>query len=132
MSLIPAPAESILPIEGRYERLIQWARDNGTYIHPSLKFVNSADRGVEAIIDPEGKAIKPHEDFIRLSYNLSLSYLNAISAGTPGSHYHPHSKPLPGDFLNATADHDTVNAIFLVTHYLLGTRSFWYPYVSIF
>lgn len=132
MSLKFAPAESNLPIEDRYERFIQWARDNGTYIHPSVKFVNSADRGVEAIIDPEGESIKPQEDFIRLSYNLSLSYLNAISAGTPESHYHPHSKPLPGCFLNATADHDTINAIFLVTQYLLGTLSFWYPYISTF
>lgn len=126
----PALAESNLPIEDRYERLIQWARDNGTYIHPSLKYANSANRGVEAIVDPGGESIKAREDFIRLPYNLTLSYFNAISAGTPGSHYYPHSKPLPGDFLNATADHDTISAIFLVTQYLLGPRSFWYPYVS--
>jgi hypothetical protein len=116
-------------VEEKYRLLTEWAKENGVYIHPSLKFVNTANRGVEAIIDPTGEAVMPHEKFLRISYKSSLSYFNAISAGNPGSYYHPHSAPLPNDFVDKTVDHDTVNAVFLVQQYLLGNGSFWYPYV---
>lgn len=85
------------------------------YIHLLLKFINSTNRGVETIVNVGGESVQAHKDFIQLTYHLSLFYLNAISIGTPKSHYYAHSKPLPSDFLNATTDYKTISVIFLMT-----------------
>lgn len=118
-------------MEAKYEQLLRWAEENGSYIHPSLKYIEAEDRGVEALIDPKGKAIKSNEQFLRVSYKLTLSYFNAISAGISGSGYHPHSESLPREFLTRSVDHDTINALFLVQQYLLAEESFWYRYANL-
>ncbi|KAI9146798.1 Protein-lysine N-methyltransferase EFM1 [Paramyrothecium foliicola] len=122
---------SDMSIEKKYERLIEWARENGTFVHPSLRYVQTPDSGVEAIIDPNGTALKPSETFARISSDISLSYLNAVNAGKPGSCYRSHSEPLPATFLINCVDHDMVNSIFLAQQYLLGDDSFWSPYIRI-
>jgi hypothetical protein len=116
-----------MSIEHQYELLMKWARANGTYIHPSLRYVQTEDTGIEAIVDPNGFGIEASEKFARISYDISLSYLNAVNAGKPGSCYHPHSESLPAGFLDACTDHDIVNSIFLAQQYLLGDASFWSP-----
>ncbi|KAM0418952.1 hypothetical protein ACHAPT_012110 [Fusarium lateritium] len=115
--------------EQRYEKFIEWTRQNGAYFHPSLKFVVTLDRGAEVLVT--GEAIKPFETLFTVPYGISLSYFNAVSAGNPGSPYLPHSDPLPEEYLQTTSDHDTINAIFLVQQYLLGEKSFWHPYIQI-
>lgn len=111
----------------RYERFIEWTEQNGAYVHPSLKFVVTANRGAELVVHTGGEVIKPFESLFRAPYAASLSYFNAVSAGTAGSPYRPHSTSLPNDYLESTADHDTVGAVFLVQQYLLGDKSFWFP-----
>ncbi|KAL5592636.1 hypothetical protein FOBRF1_006954 [Fusarium oxysporum] len=115
--------------EKRYERFIEWTRQNGAYFHPSLNFVVTPNRGAEVLVTGEG--IKPFETLFTVPYGISLSYFNAVSAGVEGSAYLPHSEPLPEEYLGSTSDHDTINAIFLVQQYLLGEKSFWCPYIQI-
>ncbi|RSL53985.1 hypothetical protein CEP54_010132 [Fusarium duplospermum] len=113
----------------KYESFIKWTRQHGAYFHPSLKFVVTPNRGAEVLVT--GQAIKPFETLFTVPYGISLSYFNAVSAGVPGSHYLPHSDPLPEEYVQSTSDHDTVNAVFLVQQYLLGEKSFWHPYIQI-
>ncbi|KAJ4323559.1 hypothetical protein N0V84_004300 [Fusarium piperis] len=115
--------------EKNYERFIKWARNNGAYFHPSLKFIVTPNRGAEVLVT--GQAIKPFETLFTVPYGISLSYFNAVSAGALGSPYLPRSESLPEEYLQSTSDHDTINAVFLVQQYLLGENSFWHPYIQI-
>ena len=118
--------------DSRYERFLGWARKNGTFIHPALKLVQTVERGVECLVDENSGGVSSHEVFLRISYQLTFSYWNAISAGKePDSYYQPRSAQLPESLLESSADHETVSAIFLVQQYLLGEASFWYPYIRI-
>jgi hypothetical protein len=90
--------------EKKYRQIIEWAKDNGAYIYRSLKFVTTADWGVEAIIDPP-EAVKLQEMFLRNLYNLALSYFNAVSAGNLGFCYHPRSMSFPDANLHMAVDH---------------------------
>ncbi|KAI5362657.1 hypothetical protein Slin15195_G100350 [Septoria linicola] len=114
----------------RCAQLLEWAKQNGTFVHKNLKFIQTEHRGIEAIADPSGPGIDALDVLLRINYKTSFSYWNAIAAGKLDSSYCPQAPPLPRRFLDTCADHETVSAIFLVQHYLLGERSFWFPYIQ--
>ncbi|UPL00417.1 hypothetical protein LCI18_011351 [Fusarium solani-melongenae] len=128
-SLQQEQTESFSDAEKKYEMFLEWARHNGAYFHPSLRFIVTPNRGAEVLVTDQ--PIPPFETLFKVPYGISLSYFNAVSAGIPGSPYLPHSEPLPEGYLQSTSDHDTINAIFLVQQYLLGEQSFWHPYIQI-
>ncbi|KAJ9191318.1 hypothetical protein DTO164E3_6136 [Paecilomyces variotii] len=115
----------------KYRELVQWANNNGAFIHPSCEFHAAPGGGGTLSVKIDGQVIEPQSIFLRMPYCLSLSYLNAISAGKERSHYVPRSKPLPDALLQSTADHDTIGNIFLMQQYILGSESFWYPYIQV-
>lgn len=111
----------------KYRDLMKWANVHGAFIHPSCEFHAVPGGGGTMSVKIDGQPVDPHSVFLRMPYCLSLSYFNAISAGKEGSHYVPRGEPLPAAFLQSTADHDTIGAIFLMQQYLLGSASFWHP-----
>ncbi|WAO96892.1 Hypothetical protein NCS54_01458400 [Fusarium falciforme] len=96
-SLRQEQTESLSDAEKKYEMFLEWARHNGAYFHPSLRFVVTLNRGAEVLVT--GQAIQPFETLFKVPYGISLSYFNAVSGGVPGSPYLPHLEPLPEEYL---------------------------------
>ncbi|KAF2129628.1 SET domain-containing protein [Dothidotthia symphoricarpi CBS 119687] len=123
--------DQTLFVNQEYRELVEWAINNGAFIHPSCEFHASPGGGGTVSVKMDSQTVEPNAVLLRMPYCLSLSYFNAITAGIEGSHYVPRSKPLPAAFLQSTADHETIGNIFLVQQYLLGNDSFWHPYIQV-
>lgn len=111
----------------QFQVLAEWVRSNGGAVHPSLGIERSPGSDLSLVVKHDAPRIEVDEELFSIPYCLTLSYLNAVSAGKAGSGYHPRSQSLPNEFLNSTHDHDAVAYVFLMQQYLLGDRSFWYP-----
>ncbi|KAH8819970.1 hypothetical protein F5884DRAFT_32276 [Xylogone sp. PMI_703] len=132
--------------------LIVWAKEHGAYIHPLLelrkdpvkgwsfrilpahmwppseKTANSQDQ-VSIPVNHAVYEIPASTPIVTCPYAVSLSYLNAAGLfGNPSRNLAPD---FPASFLKVVGAHapSVVGNFFLMQQYLLGPRSFWYPYI---
>ncbi|PFH55158.1 hypothetical protein XA68_10559 [Ophiocordyceps unilateralis] len=101
------------------QSLIAWAVQNGASIHPSIQVHRTAATGLSLFVLPTAPTgPSPSEAILRVPTPLTLSYLDALSDG---------SFPAP---LLAGAPPHLVGRLFLIRQFLLGTASFWWPYIQ--
>ncbi|RDW68385.1 hypothetical protein BP5796_09042 [Coleophoma crateriformis] len=119
------------------QSLQHWWLAHGGQLHPSIHihwFGQSEGYGFQARQSIE----RPTEDasfykVVSCPYTISLSYLNAIDASPTFSRH--DSVPFPSAFL-ALPDHNPLGKViigyfFLMQQYLMGEKSFWYPYIRL-
>jgi hypothetical protein len=119
----PAMAQIGSMIEG----LLSWARNLGTTLHPSVQIYQDPLTGLSfgALED-----IPPQMKLVNCSYEVTISYLNAVDA--PGFARRSR-KIFPRNFLDALGSENPniIGHFFLMQQYLLGEESFWWPYIRL-
>ncbi|KAI9825468.1 MAG: hypothetical protein M1832_001198 [Thelocarpon impressellum] len=105
------------------EDLMEWAVDNGGYIHEDLELVRD-ESGVSVRVRATRDAILPDTPLVSCPYHLAISYMNAAQR-LP---FLSRGVDFPEDFVQNTTAH-TATVFFLCEHFLLGDRSFWWPYL---
>jgi hypothetical protein len=108
--------------------LLLWAKSNLTSLHPSVEVYQDATTGLSFRAT---KDIPPGTNFVRCSYETTLSYLNAIQLS---SDFQRHdSQPFPSGFIDAMTPEDPniIGHFFLVQQYLMGEKSFWWNYINL-
>lgn len=104
----------------RIHTLVDWATSHGAILHPSVEVYHDARTGLSFRVRPGAPAPLPaHEPVVCLPTALALSYLNALAP----------ARPLPEPFVAAAPPH-VVGRVFLVSEYLGGRDSFWWPYIQ--
>lgn len=99
------------------ESLESWLRSNGTYIHPSIRVLQSAERGVHLHATA---LVEPGTTFITLPHRLAFSYLNAIvDDAFPVFRQHMHR-----------LESEAIGHFYLMAQYMNRKQSFWQPYLE--
>ncbi|RDA89711.1 hypothetical protein CP533_2521 [Ophiocordyceps camponoti-saundersi (nom. inval.)] len=102
------------------ERLTAWATDQGASIHPSVQIHRTPSTGLQLRVKPTSDCgPAPSEAILRVPTSLTLSYLDALSP----------SSSFPASLLARLPPH-VVGRLFLVRQFLLGSSSFWWPYIQ--
>lgn len=122
--------------EERFSALVSWAKHHGASLHPALQIYKDDVTGfsmrVESSSDPEEPILKPQDEILTCPLGISLSYLNALKgqplSSTPSEQPSQSAALFPPELLEA-APH-IIGRFFLMQQYLLGKKSFWYPYIS--
>ncbi|KAI9806120.1 MAG: hypothetical protein M1833_004527 [Piccolia ochrophora] len=104
--------------------LIQWAVNEGAFVHPSLQHVHDAAYGSFFQLRSDALPLPATTQFLSCPHALSISYLNAINLAP----FRPRSDPLPESLLQSLPPH-SVTVFFLCQQYLQKERSFWWPYI---
>ncbi|KAM0335018.1 hypothetical protein ACHAQA_000052 [Verticillium albo-atrum] len=110
------------------EALVSWAKAHGGELHPSVEIFNDTNTGNSFRVRA-GQKLSPGDTIVTCSLDLTLSYLNTLDLTTHGHVSHDVSPPLPQELLDGVPPH-VIARFFLVKQYLLGSESFWYPYIS--
>ncbi|KAM3156121.1 hypothetical protein ABEW05_003368 [Botrytis cinerea] len=106
--------------------LVDWATTSGAYLHPDVEIYKDAVTGLSFKAQ---QTIAPQTSIVRCSYQISLSYLNAI--GTYSQF--PSTDPFPVEFLENLKQDDPniVGHFFLIQQYLKGDQSPWWQYIRL-
>ncbi|CAM1509489.1 Fc.00g032280.m01.CDS01 [Cosmosporella sp. VM-42] len=105
----------------RIATLLAWASKHNAHLHPSIEVYHDAQTGLSFRVKPSAvSGPKPFEPIVSLPTSLTLSYLNAVS---------DEEAPFPSSFREQTPPH-VIGRFFLVKQYLLGEKSFWWPYIQ--
>lgn len=113
----------------KIDALVAWATSNGAVLHPDVRVHQDAVTGLSFQVKPTaagplaGDYASSEPPIVRLPAALSLSYLNAVSAETPGA-------PLAEPLLAAGLPPHVLGRLFLVDEFLAGASSFWHPYIQ--
>ncbi|KAK1977831.1 SET domain-containing protein [Colletotrichum cereale] len=116
------------------DELVRWATSHGAALHPSVEVYNDPDTGNSFRASPAGAGVNPGETVVTCPMRLTLSYLNAAATPSPGFHHDDNddagsASPFPPSFLASVPPH-VVGRFFLIHQYLLGSASFWHPYIA--
>ncbi|KAL2752418.1 hypothetical protein ACRALDRAFT_2044239 [Sodiomyces alcalophilus JCM 7366] len=113
------------------DELISWSKENGGNLSAAVEVFYDSVTGHSFRVR-EGHSLQPGDAIVSCPLNITLSYLNTLDQDlTPhGIPSPPHrtGDPLPQEFLRAVDPHVAAR-FFLIQQYLLGPRSFWYPYI---
>ncbi|KAF7888661.1 uncharacterized protein EAF02_003202 [Botrytis sinoallii] len=106
--------------------LVDWATASGAYLHPDVEIYKDAVTGLSFKAQ---QTIAPQTSIVRCSYQISLSYLNAI--GTYSEF--PSTDPFPVEFLENLKQDDPniIGHFFLIQQYLKGDQSPWWQYIRL-
>ncbi|OLN81344.1 Ribosomal lysine N-methyltransferase set10 [Colletotrichum chlorophyti] len=113
------------------EELVAWVKSHGATLHPSVEVYNDPSTGNSFRVSDDGAGISPGETIVTCPLGLTLSCLNATTTPSPGFHHDDttsSSSTFPPSFLETVPPH-VISRFFLIQQYLLGKRSFWYPYI---
>lgn len=103
--------------------LLAWARENGTQVR-AVSIESSAESG---LLLRATQDIQPGSSIVSCSYKTMLSYLNVAlnSVST--------AEAFPEEFVKALEmeDPNIIGHFLLVQQYLLGSKSFWWPYIQL-
>jgi hypothetical protein len=106
--------------------LIHWGSSHQAYIHPNVEIYQDPVTGLSF------RAVNSHPAGSKVatsSYQISLSYLNAIEAdGFPR-----RSEPFPEEFIKTLSEDDPniIGHFFLMQQYLMKEASFWWAYIRL-
>ncbi|KAF7856995.1 hypothetical protein EAF04_009755 [Stromatinia cepivora] len=108
------------------QKLVEWATNSGAYLHPDVEIYKDAITGLSFKAQ---KTIPPQTSIVRCSYQISLSYLNAVGTYSQS----PSMEPFPIEFLEALKQDDPniIGHFFLVQQYLKGEQSPWWQYIRL-
>lgn len=120
--------------EGRINTLITWALSHGAALHPSVEVYPDPATGLSFRVKPFASTpltSNPPTPVVRLPTSLTLSYLNAITADSPGTPLSPAilSPPTATDTAAPLPPH-VLGRLFLIKEYLAGPSSFWHAYIQ--
>lgn len=103
--------------------LVTWARENGTEVG-AVSIESSVESG---LLLRATKDIQPGSKIVGCSYKTMLSYLNVALDSTSAEEVFPEK------FVKALEieDPNIIGYFFLVQQYLLGSKSFWWPYIQL-
>lgn len=105
----------------RVSTLVEWATNHKAHLHPTVEIYQDSQTGLSFRVKRDAKSgPEPYEPIVTLPTSLTLSYLNALS---------DKETPFPTSFLQQTPPH-VIGRLFLVKQYLLGDKSFWWPYIQ--
>ena len=110
------------------QNLVNWASSNQAHLHSDVEIYEDPITGFSfrAVRD-----IAPSTQLVTCPYQISLSYLNTIESSSHVLRYQTESFPPP--FLESLGEHDPniIGYFFLVQQYLMGDKSFWWPYIRL-
>lgn len=113
------------------DELIAWSSSNGGTLSPAVEVFHDAATGYSFRVK-SGHSLQQGDAIVSCSLGITLSYLNTLDVDL-SSHSIPSPQernviPFPNDFLRAVPPHIAAR-FFLIQQYLLGSQSFWYPYI---
>lgn len=113
-------------MEEKISGLLDWATAHGAVLHPSVEIYNDPVTGLSFRVRQDATtSLPPWEPIVHLPTKLSFSYLNAL----PDSPNFDSSQSLPQELIAQTPPH-VIGRLLLAKHCLLGTTSFWHPYIA--
>lgn len=122
----------------RFTELLSWAAQSGGELHPAVDIYHDDLTGFSlrvkenSSISPAADTLTPGDAVLACPLMLSLSYLNALSGGPVEPHRQglPETNPaFPHEFLTTLPPH-IIGRFYLIQQYLLGSKSFWSPYIQ--
>ncbi|EDO03510.1 hypothetical protein SS1G_05991 [Sclerotinia sclerotiorum 1980 UF-70] len=108
------------------QHLVQWTTRSGAYLHPDVEIYKDAVTGLSFKAQ---KTIPPQTSIVRCSYQISLSYLNAVGNYSQ----FPSTEPFPIEFLETLKQDDPniIGHFFLMQQYLKCEKSPWWQYIRL-
>jgi hypothetical protein len=117
--------------ESRFSNLLTWGRQHGATLNDSVEVYIDPLTKYSLRIKPSVSAPSPPFTVVTCPASITLSYLNALIDG-PLPHPLPEqltlSPAFPPEFMSSLPPH-VIGRFFLIKQYLLGSRSFWHPYI---
>jgi len=106
--------------------LIDWGAANHAILNSSIEIYQDPITGLSF---KATQNLPPNTNIVTCSYQISLSYLNAIEA----PYFPSHSSTFPQQFLDVLGEDDPniIGHFFLMQQYLMREKSFWYLYIRI-
>lgn len=102
---------------------------NGGYIADSVRVAQDEPRGVHLQVKADNpNAVLKETRVINTPLGLTMSYFNAINHQSSRGSFQSHDVNFPRAFIDAVGPEET-STFFLMGQFLLGPRSFWYPYL---
>ncbi|KAF7563128.1 hypothetical protein G7046_g1022 [Stylonectria norvegica] len=105
----------------RISTLLSWANKHDARLHPSIEIYQDPQTGLSFRVKQNAASTKSFEPIVSLPTTLILSYLNVVGQSDTSS--------FPQTFLAQSPPH-VVGRFFLIQQYLLGEKSFWWPYIQ--
>lgn len=99
-----------------------WFKQHDGYLHPSVQIVSSPN-GQCLRLRPDKEPLEPDTKIVSCPHDLTISYLNVHASRFATDRISHTSSFLSFGEADATR-------LFLIEQYLLGERSFWWPYIS--
>lgn len=103
---------------------IHWVQENGGFIHQDIEISHSDEVGFHVLV-AEGKTIQKGTRVISCPMSTTLSILNVLNIPP----FDGHGTTFPQAFID-TQSVETLQHFFLVEQWLLGSNSWWAPYLS--
>ena len=101
-----------------------WTIHNGGTCHPDAEFARTPDAGNFLRVKGDSPGIPINSKPVTCPHSITISHLNALD--TPP--FECRGPQLPESFLKRSTIH-TIGVFFLCQQYLLGGKSFWWPYI---
>ncbi|KAH6695710.1 SET domain-containing protein [Plectosphaerella plurivora] len=109
------------------EALLNWAKEDGGVLHPSVEVFSDPATGNSFRVK-EGCVLSPGDGIVTCPLSMTLSYLNSLP-NLADRGIRVDKEPFPQEFLDTLPPH-VVGRFFLIKQYLLGRDSFWHPYIA--
>ncbi|KAI9648680.1 hypothetical protein NHQ30_003318 [Ciborinia camelliae] len=108
------------------QNIVAWATASGAYLHPSVEIYKDAITGLSFRAQ---QTIPPQTSIVRCSYQISLSYLNAVGSYSQ----FPSTESFPDEFLETLKQDDPniIGHFFLMQQYLKAEQSPWWQYIRL-
>lgn len=112
------------------EKFVTWFEANGGYINPAAEIQYEQGRGIAVrrrLSSPDGSPdLGPGDTIIRSPHSLSLSSLNALSILPQQG----RAIQIP-EVVIQDRNPQVIAATYLCVQWLLGKKSFWWPYLRL-
>lgn len=112
-----------------HKELVEWVGKQGGYIADSVRVAQDAQRGVHLQVKTDWPSTVSKETrVINTPLGVTMSYFNAINYQSSKGTFPSRDVDFPRAFIDAVGPEETTT-FFLMGQFLLGPRSFWYPYL---
>lgn len=103
--------------------------EQGGYIADSVRVAQDEPRGVHLQVKADNpSAVSKETRVVNTPLGVTMSYFNAINHQSSQVLFKSHDVDFPRAFIDAVGPEETTT-FFLMGQFLLGPRSFWYPYL---
>ena len=106
------------------QALRAWTISNGGTCHPDTEFALDSEAGSFLRVKSDSRGIPPKSTAITCPHSLTISHLNALDVFP----FQCHGPTFPQSFIKHASIH-TIDVFFLCQQYLLGKKSYWWPYI---